>query len=150
MDALFFAGMIVFLIVLFMGIEYSNSRNFQKRMLEKLYQGYGRGSDRKYGVEEMGHIGMYYQKHRTDGQIDDITWNDLHMDELYQRINTSLSAAGDSTCITDCGRLFATRRRWRRRRNKSAFSWNMRRKDTESRESFTGWAECGSFRSMNI
>lgn len=95
MDALFFAGMIVFLIVLFMGIEYSNSRNFQKRMLEKLYQGYGRGSDRKYGVEEMGHIGMYYQKHRTDGQIDDITWNDLHMDELYQRINTSLSAAGD-------------------------------------------------------
>lgn len=95
MDALFFAGMIVFLIVLFMGIEYSNSRNFQKRMLEKLYQGYGRGSDRKYGAEEMGHIGMYYQKHRTDGQIDDITWNDLHMDKLYQRINTSLSAAGD-------------------------------------------------------
>ena len=95
MDALFFAGMIVLLIVLFMGIEYINSRKFQKRMLEKLYQGYGRGSERRYGAEEMGHIGMYYQKHRRDGQIDDITWNDLHMDELYQRINTSLSAAGD-------------------------------------------------------
>ncbi len=95
MDALFFAGMIVFLIVLFMGIEYLNNSKFQKRTLEKLYQGYGRGSGRRYGAEEMLHIRMYYQKHRTDGQIDDITWNDLHMDELYQQINTSLSAAGD-------------------------------------------------------
>lgn len=95
MDALFFAGMIVLLIVLFMGIEYCNNTKFQKRVLEKLYHGYGRGSERKYGAEEMSHICMYYQKHRTDGQIDDITWNDLHMDELYQRINTSLSAAGD-------------------------------------------------------
>lgn len=95
MDALYFAGMIVLLIVLFMGIEYRNNRIFQKRVLEKIYQGYGRRSERRYGSEEMGHIGMYYQKHRTDGQIDDITWNDLHMDELYQQINTSLSAAGD-------------------------------------------------------
>ena len=95
MDALFFAGMIVLLIVLFMGIEYRNNRSFQKRTLEKIYQGYGRGCERKYGVEEMSHISMYYRKHQTDGQIDDITWNDLHMDELYQQINTSLSAAGD-------------------------------------------------------
>lgn len=95
MDALFFAGMIVFLIVLFMGIEYVNNRNFHKRSLEKLYRGYGKGSERKYGPEEMLHICMYYRKHPTEGQIDDITWNDLHMDELYQQINTSLSAAGD-------------------------------------------------------
>lgn len=92
---MFFAGMIVFLIVLFMGIEYVNNRNFQKRSLEKLYRGYGKGSERKYGPEEMLHICMYYRKHPTEGQIDDITWNDLHMDELYQQINTSLSAAGD-------------------------------------------------------
>lgn len=95
MDALFFAGMIVFLIVLFMGIEYRNSRNFHKRMLEKLYREYGRGSGRKYRPDELLHICMYYRKHRTEGQIDDITWNDLHMDELYRQINTSLSAAGD-------------------------------------------------------
>lgn len=92
---MFFAGMIVFLIVLFMGIEYVNNRNFHKRSLEKLYRGYGKGSERKYGPEEMLHICMYYRKHPTEGQIDDITWNDLHMDELYQQINTSLSAAGD-------------------------------------------------------
>ncbi len=92
---MFFAGMIVLLIVLIMGIEYGNSRNFRKRSLEKLFQGYGRGSDRSYRPDELDHISMYYQRHPEDGQIDDITWKDLHMDELYRRINTSLSAAGD-------------------------------------------------------
>lgn len=95
MDALFFVCMILFLIVLIMGIEYINNRNFHNRTLKNLYQGYGKGSGRRYREEELRHISMYYQKHRTDGQIDDITWNDLHMDELYRQINTSLSAAGD-------------------------------------------------------
>ncbi len=58
MDALFFAGMIVLLIVLIMGIEYGNSRNFRKRSLEKLFQGYGRGSDRSYRPDELNHISM--------------------------------------------------------------------------------------------
>lgn len=95
MDALFFAGVIVLLIVLFMGKEYVDSRVLQRRMLEKLYQSYGMPPDRKYGAEELNHIRMYYQKHRTEEQIDDITWNDLHMDEIYERMNTSCSSAGD-------------------------------------------------------
>lgn len=64
-------------------------------MLKKLYQGYGKGSDRTYGPEEMTHISMYYNKHLVKDQIDDITWNDLHLDEIYQRMNVSCSAAGD-------------------------------------------------------
>lgn len=95
MDALFFAGVIVLLIVLLMGKEYIDSRTFQRRMLKKLYQSYGEVPDRKYGAEELSHISMYYQKHRTEEQIDDITWNDLHLDEIYERMNTSCSAAGD-------------------------------------------------------
>ena len=95
MDALFLAGVIVLLVVLFMGKEYIDSRTFQKRMLEKLYQSYGREPDRTYGAEELDHISMYYSKHRCQGQIDDITWNDLHLNEIYERMNTSSSAAGD-------------------------------------------------------
>ncbi len=95
MDALFFAGVIVLLIALFMGKEYIDSRTFEKRTLERLYQSYGNVPDRKYGPEELGHISMYYKKHRSANQIDDITWNDLHLDEIYQRMNTSCSAAGD-------------------------------------------------------
>lgn len=95
MDSLFFAGLIVLLTVLFMGNEYIKSRKFQKRTLEKLYQSYGMRPDRTYGPEEMKHISMYYNKHRTQEQIDDITWNDLHLDKIYEQINVSCSAAGD-------------------------------------------------------
>ncbi len=89
------AGVIVLLIVLFMGKEYLDSKTFQKRILQKLFLSYGTKPNRTYGPEELGHISMYYQKHRTGEQIDDITWNDLHLDEIYASMNTSCSAAGD-------------------------------------------------------
>ena len=41
------------------------------------------------------HISMYYQKHQEAQQIDNITWNDLHMDDVYYKLNYSHSAAGD-------------------------------------------------------
>lgn len=95
MDSLALAGMIVFLILLLMGKEYYNSRQFHKKRLEQIYAGYGTVPGRVYGAEELAHISMYYKKHPQTDQIDDITWNDLHMDGVYQRLNTCLSAAGD-------------------------------------------------------
>lgn len=95
MEYLIFAGAILLLIVLIMGIEYLNSRTYRRKYLEKLYRSYGMPAERSYGPEELGHIKMYYCKHPVPHQIDDITWNDLNMDQLYQTINTSCSAAGD-------------------------------------------------------
>lgn len=95
MEYLIFAGAMVLLIVLIMGKEYLNSRAYRRRFLEKIYQSYGSPADRKYGPEELEHIKMYYNKHSISHQIDDITWNDLNMDHIYQTVNTSCSAAGD-------------------------------------------------------
>ena len=95
MDSLALAGVIVFLIVLLMGKEYYNSRQFHKKRLEQIYADYGTVPKRVYGAEELAHISMYYKKHSQADQIDDTTWNDLHMDAVYQRLNTCLSAAGD-------------------------------------------------------
>lgn len=95
MDSLAIAGMIVLLILLLMGNEYYNSRKFHKKRLEKIYADYGAVPGRVYGAEELAHISMYYKKHPQVDQIDDTTWNDLHMDAVYQRLNTCLSAAGD-------------------------------------------------------
>lgn len=95
MEYLIFAGAMIFLIVLVMGKEYLNSRAYRRNFLEKLYQSYGSPAERQYGSEELDHIKMYYRKHSVSHQIDDITWNDLNMDHIYQTINTSCSAAGD-------------------------------------------------------
>lgn len=95
MDALIFVGLILLAIVLIMGKEYVDSKRFLEKKLEQVYAGYKTAPERSYSAEEFAHIGMYYQKHRRADQVDDITWNDLHMDAVYRRMNTCLSAAGD-------------------------------------------------------
>ncbi len=95
MEYIVLAGAIFLLIAFLMGIEYINSRTFQKKSLERLFQSYGTISERSYKTGELEHIQQYYLRHPDDNQIDDITWNDLNMDNVYQRINTSCSAAGD-------------------------------------------------------
>ena len=95
MDYIILAGAIVLLIAFLMGAEYISSRNYQKNLLANIYQNYGTTSERSYKAGEMEHIGMYCLKHPTAHQIDDITWNDLNMDSIYQKINVSCSAAGD-------------------------------------------------------
>lgn len=95
MESLVLAGMILFLIILILGKEYLNSRAFRKKNLEMLYQNYGRIPERNYKAGEMEHIQKYYLRHPGENQIDDITWNDLNMDNVYQTANTACSAAGD-------------------------------------------------------
>ena len=89
------AGAMVIFVVLVMGKEYLNSKKYRKKILDKLYQSYGTPAERNYKPGEMDHIMMYYHKHPVPHQIDDITWNYLNMDQIYQTINTSCSAAGD-------------------------------------------------------
>lgn len=95
MDFIILVGAVMLLIVLLLGREYIGSRKYHRQLLERLYQSYGEISEREYKAGEMEHIGMYYLKHSAAHQIDDITWNDLNMDSVYQRMNVSCSAAGD-------------------------------------------------------
>ena len=95
MDDIIIAGAILLVIVLLMGNEYRNAEKARRRFLDRLYRNYGVFSERECRAGEMEHIAMYSRRHGEAQQIDDITWNDLHMDAVYRQINTSLSAAGD-------------------------------------------------------
>lgn len=95
MEGLIFVCLILGFIVLIMWREYVGNRQFIKKKLEQIYAGYGTPPERTYRAEELARISMYYQKHQRADQIDDITWNDLNLDAVYQRLNTCLSAAGD-------------------------------------------------------
>lgn len=95
MEAFIFICLILLFIIFIMAKEYAGNRQFLRRKLEQIYADYGTPPERTYSAEELAHISMYYQKHPKEEQIDDITWNDLYMDALYQRLNTCLSAAGD-------------------------------------------------------
>ena len=70
----------------------SHDRN---RAIEKLRRSFGQIPGKEIPPERFEKIPYYFEHHRREGQIDDITWNDLNMDDLYERIDCTLSAAGE-------------------------------------------------------
>lgn len=91
---IFFAAIALFLLFVFLKGVYDDRRQ-QKRFIRHLYDDYGKRPDREYKAERYTRIGSYYRKHPAEGQIDDITWNDLNMDEIFKQMNHTLSSAGE-------------------------------------------------------
>lgn len=92
----FSALILAFLVVIFiMGML--DERRAKKKFREKLEKDYGKPSDKQYMDGRLSTISGYYKK--TMGEtaffIDDITWNDLDMDRLYQAMDYTFSAAGE-------------------------------------------------------
>lgn len=90
----FFLAMFIFVAVIFVR-EIVQAEERKKKFRQSLYDGIGMPPKRKYTVENMLHIPGYYQRHKEDGQLDDITWNDLNMDDVFKRINYTHSATGE-------------------------------------------------------
>ena len=63
-------------------------------MQEKIRESFGRPGERKYEDGETEGIPRYFEKHREGFFLDDVTWNDLNLDMLFLRMNTTLSSAG--------------------------------------------------------
>ena len=88
------AAMLLFVIVIFVR-EAVQAGNRKKRFIQSLYDNFGMPPGRKYTPENSAHIPGYYQRHKEEGQLDDITWNDLNMEEIFRRINDTHSATGE-------------------------------------------------------
>ena len=96
MEYFIFAGAMLLFVLLIMGKGYLDSKHSEKDFIKKLHKEYGAENNREYKSDELNaHISMYYRKHEAGHQIDDITWNDLNLDDVYRKINYSHSAAGD-------------------------------------------------------
>ncbi len=96
MEYFIFAGVLLLFIVLIMIKGYLDSRREQKRFEKRLSERYGEPIEREYRSGELEeHVSMYYRKHEEAHQLDDITWHDLNMNEVYRKINYSHSSAGD-------------------------------------------------------
>ena len=68
----------------------------RKWFLRHLKQRWGTIPDREYTQEELESISHYARRHEGEQfMIDDITWNDLQMDEIFIRMNNTLSSCGE-------------------------------------------------------
>lgn len=67
----------------------------EKAFVESLYHMSKTLPRKEYTLERYARMGSFWEKHRRDGQVDDITWNDLSMDEIFKRMNYTFSASGE-------------------------------------------------------
>lgn len=88
------AALVAFALLIF-ALEGGRAKRAEKEFVDKLRDGYLKLADKKYALERFEKIKSYYLRHEKDGQIDDITWNDLGMDEIFKRMNYTLSASGE-------------------------------------------------------
>lgn len=66
-----------------------------KYYIKNLQDMKGKLPEKEYKIERFMRIPGYFEKHKTEGQIDDITWNDLSMDDIFMRMNYSTSSTGE-------------------------------------------------------
>lgn len=77
------------------GMEIVRARKEKKDFISRLYGNSGSLNDKEYSLERFSRMGSFFDRHQEDGQLDDITWNDLGMDEIFKRMNYTLSASGE-------------------------------------------------------
>ncbi len=72
-----------------------NERNTFRLYKKRLQKEYGAENKREWKDEEFCHIDGYFKKHKEEYQLDEITWNDLNMDDIFKQIDYAKSSAGD-------------------------------------------------------
>ncbi len=91
---IFILAMAGFVLVIFV-MEALRARREEKEYVKFLYERYGELNQKDYALERFARMDSYFRRHGQEGQLDDITWNDLGMDELFRRMNYTLSASGE-------------------------------------------------------
>lgn len=83
------------LVLLFLIRESFNYKKSEKAFTQKLYKEYGALQSKEYKPGQLEVISHYFKKHKEGFCIDDITWNDLNLDEVFKKMNYTHSAAGE-------------------------------------------------------
>ena len=88
-------GIIVLFLAISAVIGFRDRKRLDARERKKLKENFGRPGAKEYPDGRYEQIPGYQLRHRQDFEVDDITWNDLDMDLLYRRMDTTCSAAGE-------------------------------------------------------
>ncbi len=84
----------IILLLFIRGIYLEKDR--EKRLLQRIRDAWGKIPEEEYTTEKLVSIAMYYMEHKNlNTDIDDITWNDLNMEDIYMLINNTGSSIGE-------------------------------------------------------
>ncbi len=92
---IYLGAFLLILVIFAIRVHFAKKEEAEK-LRKRIKRGFGNVPDREYNVNEFETIPMYYEK--TKGKefcVDDITWNDLNMDNIYMIMNHSETSIGD-------------------------------------------------------
>lgn len=93
MQYIFYGLIIVLALVIWSMV---NDNNLKKKLQIKLKQQWGEVPEEEYTSEKYKSLKAFYLANKDDRlDIDDITWNDLDMDEIYMLMNNTQSSIGE-------------------------------------------------------
>ncbi len=95
MEYIIFAAVMLLIILLLILKGFWDYKKEEKNFIAKLYSDYGILPQKSYPSERLKSISHYFEKHKTGFYIDDITWNDLNMDEIFRQMDYTMSASGE-------------------------------------------------------
>lgn len=90
---------IFYILVVILGLviwSMINERNLQRNLRYRLKEQWGKIPEAEYSSEKFESIKTFYQTLRDERlDVDDITWNDLDMDEIYMLLNNTQCSIGE-------------------------------------------------------
>lgn len=95
MNGITIVAVVILLVVLLIIKSVYDAVNDRKKMMERLMDEWGRAKDIEYAPGKIDSIKKFYLKDYAETDVDDITWNDLDMDELFMMLNHTESAMGE-------------------------------------------------------
>ena len=82
-------------IIIVVKVSYDN-KLYHEKIRQRIKQSFGKISTREYSDDTFKSIAYYYNKNKNNKtDVDDITWNDLEMDEIYMLLNNTYSSMGE-------------------------------------------------------
>lgn len=95
----------LFAVVLLSGKQYEKNQNEKYKL--QLKKNFGKENKRKYRQETFEHLKAVTEENKNEFYLDDLSWNDLNMNEIFSRLNYSKTTAGDEYlyyCLRNPGR----------------------------------------------
>lgn len=95
METYFFCGILLVCIIALLIKGQFDQKKRDEWLRKRLREQKGEVSPYHLDMDALCHIKRFYEKHPGKHQVDDITWNDLDMDLLFERMNYTQSSCGE-------------------------------------------------------
>lgn len=95
MEYLVLLGIVVFLVIVIFGVGMIQEKRELTRYMNYLAGKYGKKREYDYPSGRYEKIPMFYEHNKPEHFVDDITWNDLNMDEIFKSMNFTESSVGE-------------------------------------------------------